>query len=76
MALEKVVKIPAGGKILELRGYVWKQLPGGAQGPWSVTPEASNCERRHTTVQHNFAPSVPIPAVTSLLGREAKTYRT
>lgn len=71
---KKAVKIPAGEKISGVRGNVWKQLPGGAQGPWSVMPEASSHEQWHTKIQHDFGSSIPGPAVPSLPGREAKTY--
>jgi len=64
---KKAVKI-AGGKMLEMGGGGAERTAGGAQGPWSVTPEASNCEQ-HGTPQSNTTSS----AVTSLLlGKEAK----
>lgn len=38
---------------------VWKQMPGDAQGPWSVMPKTYNCEQWLSMNQHDFLLELP-----------------
>ena len=70
----------AEGKIWEVgedprdQKAVCRQTLGDGQGLWAVIHEAGDCAQQHGKNQHDFLLSCPGPAVTSLQGRDVKTY--
>jgi len=58
----------------EIRELCGEKCWGDGQGLWAVIHKASDCEQQHGKTQHDFLPSLPGLAASSLQRKNIQTY--